>query len=119
MPRSCSSPPHDARQGSVLLAGPAKPHKPLWQLLGAAGVPASPGGCGSAPACDGVPVMAASDVCHLMVLSRPSQPHCWEIMVCKSSQYQKYIQDTGFTAPGGVLSRFGMDGYQLVAVQPG
>jgi len=30
MPMGCTSPPHDVRQGSVLLAGPAEPCEPLW-----------------------------------------------------------------------------------------
>lgn len=46
MPRGCTSPPRNVKQGSVLLGGPAESHEPLRQLLGAAGVPASPGGCG-------------------------------------------------------------------------
>lgn len=44
-------------------------------------------------------------------------------MRCKRPQYQKYAQDVGFAAPGGVLSRFGrgdtVDGCQLAAAQPG
>ena len=46
MPRGCTDGPHNVRQGSVLLAGPAEPYEPLWQLLGAAGIPASPDGHG-------------------------------------------------------------------------
>lgn len=39
MPGGCTSPPCDVRWKSVLLSGPLEPHRPLWQLLGPAGVP--------------------------------------------------------------------------------
>lgn len=55
--RVCTSPPCDVRWKSVLLTGPAEPHRPLWQLLGPAGVPRWVWDArhGSAPACDSVP----------------------------------------------------------------